>query len=345
MGKKRQLTPEEVTELFSEVDAAGVVDSARAKERKSRRAARRAARAAGDAAAEKRLDEEESAARAGSAVDPLSDEDPSGSKVGSTISRVGVAFIFGIIVLVVGLQVGYGIIRRLNTANLSDTVTIETVSRAIEGGVEWGNGFTQFPSDFTVDEADERTGEVEVSVVSTDAANELELFSNSQIEAAALATNALLNDNIYRVVYNVSALVDSDGNIVSKGFLQNEPSAGEERLIFTFIWTKHKAEASSNIDWELRIVGMDEEVAGRIQEQVNSVSSIIDTPSVDQTDIDAQEDELALEQRLKGDTLFIGGDGGKTLNDALSVAQKQEDAQSADAADASAARESGSDAS
>lgn len=278
------------------------------------------------------MDEEERAARADSAVDPLSDEDPSGSKVGNTISRVGVAFIFGIIVLVVGLQVGYGVIRRLNTANLSDTVTVETVSRAIEGGVEWGNGFTQFPSDFTVDEADERTGEVEVSVVSTDAANELELFSNSQIEAAALATNALLNDNIYRVVYNVSALVDSDGNIVSKGFLQSEPSEGEERLIFTFIWTKHKAEASSNIDWELRIVGMDEEVAGRIQEQVNSVSSLIDTPSVDQTDIDAQEDELALEQRLKGDTLFIGNDGGQTLRDAIAAAQ-EEDAQSSEAAD------------
>ena len=36
MGKKRQLTPEEVTELFSEVDASGVIDPARVKTRKKR---------------------------------------------------------------------------------------------------------------------------------------------------------------------------------------------------------------------------------------------------------------------------------------------------------------------
>ena len=63
---------------------------------------------------------------------------------------LGIAFIAGIIIFVVGMQVGYGVMRRLNTANLSDTVTTETVSRALEGGVEWGNGFTQFPADFTV---------------------------------------------------------------------------------------------------------------------------------------------------------------------------------------------------
>ena len=321
MAKKRQLTPEEVTELFSEVDASGVVDSSRVKTRKKRLASWRAARKAGDGEAEERLTEEDRRSRTGNTVDPLSDEDPSGSKVGNTISRFGVAFIMGIIVLVVGMQVGYGVMRRLNTANLSDTVNVETVSRAIDGGLEWGNGFTQFPSEFSVDEADERTGEVEVSVVSTDAANELELFSNSQIEAAALATNALLNDNINRVVYNVSALVDDDGNIVSEGPFSFLPARGTERQIFTFIWTKNKSEASSNIDWELRIIGMDEDIAGRIQKQVNSVSSLIETPSVDQSDVEAHEDELALEQGLKGEDIYLGNDDGKTLRDALAAAQ------------------------
>ena len=336
MGKKRQLTPEEVTELFSEVDASGVIDPARVKTRKKRLMSWRAARSAGDEEAEERLTAEDRRSRTGSTVDPLSDEDPSGSKVGNTIPRFGVAFIVGIIVLVVGMQVGYGVMRRLNTANLSDTVNTETVSRAIEGGLEWGNGFTQFPSTFTVDEADERTGVVEVSVVSTDASNELELFSNSQIEAAALATNALLNDNINRVVYNVSAVMDEDGNIVSDGLFSFFPVDGTERQIFTFIWTKNMSEASSNIDWELRIVGMDEEVASRIQKQVNSVSSLIDTPSVDQSDIEAQEDELALEQSLKGKDVFLGADDGQTLRDALSAAQNsdataaQQDAASGD---------------
>ena len=284
MAKEPQLTPEEVEDLFSRIDASGVVDSARKKR----------------------------------TVDPLSDDDPSGSTVASSISRMGIAFIVGIIVLVVGMQIGYGVMRRLNTANLSDTVTSETVSNALEGGVEWGKGFTQFPTEFTVDEADERTGVVEVSVVSTDVSNELELFSNSQIEAAALATNALLNDNITRVVYNVSAYVDAEGNIKSGGAGPDD----ELRLVFSFIWTKNKSEASSNIDWELRIVGMDEEIAGRIQTQVNSVSSLIETPSVDDADIDAHEQELADGQRRKGEEIYLGDDGGETLADALARTQE-----------------------
>lgn len=283
MAKGSKLAPEEVEELFSKIDASGVVRSERSEP----------------------------------AVDPLSDEDPSGSKVASSISRMGIAFIAGIIIFVVGMQVGYGVMRRLNTANLSDTVTTETVSRALEGGVEWGNGFTQFPAEFTVEEADELTGVVEVSVVSAEAENELELFSNSQIEAAALATNALLNDNINRVVYNVSAYVDEDGNIVA-----GNGEGQEARLVFTFIWTKNKSEASSNIDWGLRIVGMDEEIAGRIQTQVNSVSSLIETPSVDDADIDAHERELQSAQEQKGEELYLGDDGGATLDAARERAQE-----------------------
>lgn len=283
MAKGSRLAPEEVEELFSKIDASGVVRSERSEP----------------------------------AVDPLSDEDPSGSKVASSISRMGIAFIAGIIIFVVGMQVGYGVMRRLNTANLSDTVTTETVSRALEGGVEWGNGFTQFPAEFTVEEADELTGVVEVSVVSAEAENELELFSNSQIEAAALATNALLNDNINRVVYNVSAYVDEDGNIVA-----GNGEGQEARLVFTFIWTKNKSEASSNIDWGLRIVGMDEEIAGRIQTQVNSVSSLIETPSVDDADIDAHERELQSAQEQKGEELYLGDDGGATLDAARERAQE-----------------------
>ena len=283
MAKGSKLAPEEVEELFSKIDASGVVRSERSEP----------------------------------AVDPLSDEDPSGSKVASSISRMGIAFIAGIIIFVVGMQVGYGVMRRLNTANLSDTVTTETVSRALEGGVEWGNGFTQFPAEFTVEEADELTGVVEVSVVSSEAENELELFSNSQIEAAALATNALLNDNINRVVYNVSAYVDEDGNIVA-----GNGEGQEARLVFTFIWTKNKSEASSNIDWGLRIVGMDEEIAGRIQTQVNSVSSLIETPSVDDADIDAHERELQSAQEQKGEELYLGDDGGATLDAARERAQE-----------------------
>ena len=68
MGKKRQLTPEEVTELFSEVDASGVIDPARVKTRKKRLMSWRAARSAGDEEAEERLTAEDRRSRTGSTL-------------------------------------------------------------------------------------------------------------------------------------------------------------------------------------------------------------------------------------------------------------------------------------
>ena len=176
------------------------------------------------------------------------------------------------LVLIVGMQIGYGVMRRLNTANLSESVSVDTVSTALKGGLEWGNGFTQFPLDFTVDEADERTGTVEVTVLDTSSANELELLSNGQIQAAALATNALLNDKIDRVVYNVHAYIDEDSNIQHDSFFGMFPARGHQSAILTFVWTKSSSNATS-IDWKMRIVSMDDTIAERIQKQVNSVAS------------------------------------------------------------------------
>ena len=296
MAKNTPLTPDEVTELFSELDESGVLDPSRVRERKKRLKARDDARKSGNRAMLGALLKGSEDTDRKRVIDPLSNADPSGSKVGTTISRAGVAFILIMIALVVGMQIWYGVNRRLNTANLSETVNRQTVSLALEGGVEWGNGFTQFPSDYIVERADERSGVVEVSVVDSDSENELELFSNSQIQAAALATNALLNDNINQVVYNVAAPLDEDGNIVRDHLFGLIPSDGTDRTIFTFVWTKHRSETSSDIDWELRIIGMDEDIAERIQEQVNSVSSLIETPGITQDDYEAQQ----LEQRLEG---------------------------------------------
>ena len=273
--QKRQLTPDEVTELFSELDDSGVLDPSR-----------------------KRRDIPRPA------IDPLSGDDPSGSKVDSTISRAAVGFILIMLALVLGMQIWYGVSRRLNTANLSESVNFRTVSSALEGGVEWGDGFTQFPRAFTVDEADERSGLVEVTVVNTTSANEIELFSNSLIQAAALATNALLNDDINQVVYNVDARFDDDGKITHDSVLGLLPASGTERTVFTFIWTKHRSDRSSNIDWEVRVIGMDEKTAAAIQEQVNSVSSLIEDPNLTQDELDAQAADRA--QQLVGGTALPG---------------------------------------
>lgn len=276
MARKHQLTPDEVVELFSELDESGVIDPDRSR---AKRAGRRAATRA--------------------SVDPLSAQDPSGSQVGRTISRTAGLVIVGVLVLILGMQIIYGVSRRLNTANLSERANVDTVTHAMESGVEWGNGFTQFPTTFTVDEADEKAGTVEVSVVDTDSRNELELLSNSQIQASALATNALLNDKINRVVYNVYTLVDDNGNFQHDRLFGFLPATGTRRAMLTFIWTKSQSGATSNIDWELKIIGMDDDTAAAIQKQVNSVSSLTEKPGASQGDLDAERDEqeqLALER-------------------------------------------------
>lgn len=291
MSKRHNMTPDEAEELFSELDASGVLDPDRAAAREGR-AKRRLfmRRTAGATAVAEReaADRERSRARAGK-IDPLSEQDPSGSQVGKTISRTAVVVILGVFVFVLGMQIVYGVSRRLNTANLSDRTNSETVEHAMESGVEWGNGFTQFPRDFTVDEASEKTGVVEVSVVDTDFRNELELLSNSQIQASALATNALLNEKISRVVYNVYALVDESGAFQHDSLFGFIPARGARRAMLTFVWTKSQSSVPANIDWELKIIGMDDDLAEAIQEQVNSVSSLTENPGASQAEIDEEQ--------------------------------------------------------
>lgn len=291
MSKRHNMTPDEAEELFSELDASGVLDPDRAAAREGR-AKRRLfmRRTAGATAVAEReaADRERSRARAGK-IDPLSEQDPSGSQVGKTISRTAVVVILGVFVFVLGMQIVYGVSRRLNTANLSDRTNSETVEHAMESGVEWGNGFTQFPQDFTVDEASEKTGVVEVSVVDTDSRNELEFLSNSQIQASALATNALLNEKINRVVYNVYALVDESGAFQHDSLFGFIPARGARRAMLTFVWTKSQSSVPANIDWELKIIGMDDDLAEAIQEQVNSVSSLTENPGASQAEIDEEQ--------------------------------------------------------
>ena len=306
MAEKNPLTPEEVTELFSEIDASGVLDPTLAKKRTERMREKEAAAKRGDKAALAQLRSEDRASQT-KQIDPLSEDDPSGSQVSHTITKTAMAVVIGILVLIVGMQIGYGVMRRLNTANLSESVSVDTVSTALKGGLEWGNGFTQFPLDFSVDE---------VTVLDTSSANELELLSNGQIQAAALATNALLNDKIDRVVYNVHAYIDEDSNIQHDSFFGMFPARGHQSAILTFVWTKSSSTAT-NIDWKMHIVSMDDTIAERIQKQVNSVSSLIEDPSVSQTKIDEEKAERDLEHRLHGREIFRGGKPDRTPSDLL----------------------------
>lgn len=298
MAKNQPLTSEEASRLFSEIDESGVVDPDRAREISSgKRPSPRPSR---------RLK-----------VDPLSEDDPSGSKVGQTISRTAILVITLVLLGILGMQIWYGVARRLNTANLSENVDRDTVEHAMESGVEWGNGFTQFPTTFTVDEADQRTGVVEVTVVDTDSRNELEMLSNSQIQAAALATNALLNDKIDRVVYNVCALVNRAGDFQYDSFFGFLPAKGTRRAVLTFIWTKSVSSYSNYIDWELKIVGMDDQTAQKIQEQVNSVSALIESSEIAQNKVEEEREEMQREKMLHGSEIFTGGKREKSIESVL----------------------------
>ena len=103
MADKNPLTPEEVTELFSEIDASGVLDPTLAKKRTERMREKEAAAKRGDKAALAQLRSEDRASQA-KHIDPLSEDDPSGSQVSHTITKTAMAVVIGILVLIVGMQ-------------------------------------------------------------------------------------------------------------------------------------------------------------------------------------------------------------------------------------------------
>ena len=119
MAEKNPLTPEEVTELFSEIDASGVLDPTLAKKRTERMREKEAAVKRGDKAALAQLRSVDRASQA-KHIDPLSEDDPSGSQVSHTITKTAMAVVIGILVLIVGMQIGYGVMRRLNRQSVRE---------------------------------------------------------------------------------------------------------------------------------------------------------------------------------------------------------------------------------
>lgn len=268
---KKKLTPEDVKQLFSEIDETGNV-------RLGGRSRRRGAE---------------------DAIDPLSGDDPSGSKVGRTITRIAITFVCVILVAIVGLQVWFGVSRRLNTANLSKDASFESVERALEGGVEWGSGFTQFPEDYVINEADEDFGIVEVTVIDVTSEDDLELLAGSQVQATALATNALLNEKINKVVYNVSVYVDEDGEFQNSTFFGFVKPSGTLKHMLTFTWTKDTSQGSVGINWDCRITSPDKTMRKRLKDQIGS--SVIDLDSL-MGNGEMTEEELA-EARAEAEML------------------------------------------
>ncbi len=244
--QKGALTAEEAEELFSRVDHTGHTDEERARRQRAYRQEKGVS-----------LD-----------IDPLSEEDPSGSNVGQVITKTAVSFVMVFLVAVVVGQVVFGLVRRANTADLSQNVNVRTVASALSGGVEWGDGFTQFPEDFTVQEADENTGRIEVTVTDTSSENTLECFASSQVQATAFAVNALLNPNIDTVVYHVNVHVSDEGEIQQStlfGFLK---PTGDVISFVTFVWTK--TQSSTGVNFSCTITGIDDSLQEELRDQVTT---------------------------------------------------------------------------
>ncbi|MDO4807022.1 MAG: hypothetical protein Q4A07_07230 [Coriobacteriales bacterium] len=243
----RSLTAEQAEELFAKVDNSGHTNAREAENQRQRR---------------KRLGH-------GVAVDPLSADDPSGSNVGTTISRASIILATFVVVAIVAVFAYSSNALSANTANLSNNVNVLTVAAALNDGVEWGNGFTQFPSDFSVKEADQNTGRIEVSVVDVTSPNALGCFSNAQIQAAALAVNSLLNPHIDTVIYHVNVRRDEQGNIQRSSLFGFLRPTGEVSPFMTFIWTKNTT-SDGQVRFNCTITGVDEDLQDTLRKQIVS---------------------------------------------------------------------------
>ena len=243
------LTSEEAERLFATVDETGHSNEERAKKQRSRRAR-------GDAGVE---------------VDPLSGNDPSGADTDRVITRSAMLFIAFFAVVIVLTQVGWGYVRRVTTATLAEDASIHSLVQSLGMGVEWGGGFTQFPSEFTVQEADENTHRIEVSVVDADSSSELEAFATAQVQASALSVNALLNPNIDTVIYHVKVRRDEEGHFLKSRFFGFVRPTGATTPFMTFVWTK--ATDEDGVRFDCAITGVDAATQESLHDAITSKST------------------------------------------------------------------------
>ena len=245
----KSLTPEEAEALFATVDNSGHVNVERARMQQERR----------------------EQYGHGVYVDPLSSDDPSGSNVGKILTRVAAVLVVLFVGGIVFMQIHVDNVRHQNTANLSNNVSVRTVADALTSGVEWGSGFTQFPQEFSVQEADQNTGRIEVTVVDNGSDSALLCFSNAQIQATALAVNSLLNPDINAVIYHVSVHVDENQKIQHSSLFGFLRPTGDLVPFMTYIWTKTTT-ADGQVRFNCTVTGVDAELQETLRGQVININ-------------------------------------------------------------------------
>lgn len=244
--QKNSLSADEAEALFATVDETGHSNEGRARRERSHRH---------DAGVS--VD-----------VDPLSGDDPAGDDTERRIQRTAVTVTLVVLVAVIAAQVVYSVVRRLNTRSLAETATVQTVADALRVGVEWGDGYTSFPQEFTVQEADENTGRIEVTVVDSTSTTALSCFSTGQIQATAFSVSALLNPKINTVVYNVNVHLDDDGNLETDRWFGFYKPEGNITTFVTFTWTK--TQYDSGVQFSCVVSGMDAETEDLIRDSITT---------------------------------------------------------------------------
>ncbi len=237
--------PDEVEALFATVDDTGHANKERAEEQRKNR---------------ELLGVPEQ-------IDPLQNLTPGNTNVEKLIRTTTMVFVIAIFLIVVLSQVGCSVARRYATANLSSNVSYETVYKALDNGVEWGDGFTYFPDNFTVIEANERTHRVEVAVQNVTEETEANIISSSNIQATALAVNALLNPDIDVVVYHVDIHVDGEGNPETSKLFGLVRPKGETKRFLTYVWSKHVT--SDGVNFTSSITGVDADLMAKLTKDLN----------------------------------------------------------------------------
>ena len=243
--RNNELSDEEAASLFSRLDETGHDNELKAKKQHARRKA------------------------TGQSVefDPLSGKDPSGADYEKHIRRASVLFVILTIAVVVGAQLVLAIGRRNDTAILASEVNVRTVSAALRNGVSWGTGYTQFPYEFTIQEADENTGRVEVTVVDSMSRDEAEVFAQAQIQATAFGINALQNPSINTVIYHTALHQNAKGSMQHSLMYGVLLPTGKTKSVVTFTWTKNPSKGSNGFDWSCNVSGVDDAMAEKIREK------------------------------------------------------------------------------
>ena len=308
MAKKKRskyLSTPEVEALFATVDETGHSNANTAEAERDRRARE----------------------GVGLRIDPLSGKDPSGSNVGNVIARTSVLFVLIIFAVVVGSQIFFSITRRVTTTALANHVDIQSVNSALRNGVEWGDGFTGFPEHYTVQEASEETGRVEVTVIDITSETAMSALSTGYIQATAFATNALLNPNISTVIYHID-IHEEDGKIQTTRFFGLLEPTGPQRNFLTFVFTK-VASANGGINFFCSISGLDDKTAEALRAKVGNTTleGLLAAPQDNST----PANNAAKGSEASGQGAASGQEGATASSQDSAAADAQKTAPSADA--------------